>query len=257
MAHPLAVDVEGLNVSYGSSPVLWDIHLKIPQGQITGIVGPNGAGKSTLLKSLLSLIEPSSGTVRLLGKDFSQIRRKVSYVPQRESVDWEFPIDVLSVVMMGCYADLGLFRRPGPLEKKRALHILERLDLIAFAKRQISCLSGGQKQRVFLGRALMQNASLLLFDEPFGGIDMGSERKIMQILHELRDEGKTILIVHHDLTTAKKYFDRLVLINLRLIAEGPVNEVLTKHYLHQAYGQHISLFEEALQISEYRQEGLR
>jgi manganese/zinc/iron transport system ATP- binding protein len=256
MVQPLAVDVEGMHVSYGVNPVLWDIHLKIPQGQIVGIVGPNGAGKSTLLKALLSLVTPSSGTVQLLGADFSAVRHQVSYVPQRESVDWEFPIDVLSVVLMGCYAQLGLFRRPGQEQKERALQILEKLDLLPFAHRQISALSGGQKQRVFLARALMQNASLLLFDEPFSGIDMGSERKIMQVLYSLRDEGKTILIVHHDLTTAREYFDRLALINLRMVAEGPVEKILTKSYLQQAYGHHVSLFEEALQMSEYRQEGL-
>lgn len=196
-----AIEVEDLTVAYHHNPVLWDIDLTIPEGVICAIVGPNGAGKSTLLKAILDLIPVSSGSVEFYGKSLKQMRREVAYVPQRSEVDWDFPTTVLDVVMMGSYGKLGWIKKPGRSEREAAFVALKKVGMTEFADRQISELSGGQKQRTFIARALVQDASLLLMDEPFAGVDAATEQAILAVLRELQQQGKTLVIVHHDLLT--------------------------------------------------------
>jgi manganese/zinc/iron transport system ATP- binding protein len=237
-----ALHVEDLTVSYRERPVLWDIDLDIPPGVMAGIVGPNGAGKSTLLKAAVGLVEPAAGHVRVFGLPFAQVRLRVAYVPQRASVDWDFPADVLDVVTMGTYGRLGWFRRPGRVGRAAALAALERVGMQDHARRQIGALSGGQQQRVFLARALVQEADLLILDEPLAGVDAPTERAIVDVLHALRAEGRTIVVVHHDLSTVEDYFDWLVLLNLRVIAQGRVGDVFTREALARTYGGQAALF---------------
>ncbi len=231
-----AIEVHDLTVAYGTTPVLWDIDVRIPDGKMVAIVGPNGAGKSTLLKVIVGLLEPMSGWVQIYGAPFDQRRAWVAYVPQRETVDWDFPTDALDVVLMGLYGQIGWFRRPRRHHRERALECLERVGIRHLAHRQISQLSGGQQQRVFLARALAQDARLYLLDEPLAGVDAATEQVILQILRELRDQGRTIVVVHHDLQTVADYFDYVVLLNLRLVAAGPVEEVFTATNLQRTYG---------------------
>jgi manganese/zinc/iron transport system ATP- binding protein len=233
-SHPL--DVEDLTVAYHEKPVLWDVDCKIAEGTLLAIVGPNGAGKSTFIKACLGLVPTAAGKVNIFGKPYSTNRRKVGYVPQRESVDWDFPTSALDVVMMGRYGHLGWFKRPGRKERDTAMDALEKTGMAEFANRQISQLSGGQQQRVFLARALVQDSSLYFMDEPFAGVDAATERAIIQLLQELRSQGKTVIVVHHDLQTLKEYFDWCMLLNVRRVAIGPVEEVMTKENLHRAYG---------------------
>jgi manganese/zinc/iron transport system ATP- binding protein len=239
----LALHVEDLTVSYAEAPVLWDIDLNIPQGVMAAIVGPNGAGKSTLMKTVLGLIPPVAGHVLLGGVALGKARRRIGYVPQRTSVDWDFPTTVLDVVMMGLYARLGWFRRPGRAEREAALSALAEVGMAEYARRQISQLSGGQRQRVFIARALVQQADIYFLDEPMAGVDATTERTIIALLHRLRDQGKTVIVVHHDLQTVRRYFDWLVLLNVRVIAQGPVAQVYTPDNLRRAYGGQIALFE--------------
>ena len=239
----LALHVEDLTVSYQSKPVLWDIDLDIPPGVMAAIVGPNGAGKSTLIKAILGLVTPAAGHVTIFGRPYRAQRRRVGYVPQRSSVDWDFPTTALDVVTMGLYGHLGWIRRPGRKERARALHALELVGMEDLAGRQISRLSGGQQQRVFLARALVQEADLYFLDEPMAGVDATTERAIVAILHRLRDEGKTVIVVHHDLHTVRTYFDWLLLLNVRAIAQGAVDEVYTPENLARAYGGQIALLE--------------
>ena len=241
----LAVHVEDLTVSYQSSPVLWDIDFDIPPGVMAAIVGPNGAGKSTLIKSILGLIKPTAGHVTIHGRPYAQQRRKVGYVPQRSSVDWDFPTTALDVVTMGLYGQLGWLRRPGRKEREKALAALARVGMEDFADRQISQLSGGQQQRVFIARALIQDADVYFLDEPMAGVDATTERAIVNILHSLRDMGKTVIVVHHDLQTVRDYFDWMVILNVRVIAQGPVREVYTPDNLRRAYGGQIALIDRA------------
>jgi len=231
-----AVDVADLTVAYRDKPVLWDIDMQVPSGVLMCIIGPNGAGKTTLIKAILGLIRPAAGRVLIFGKPYSDQRRLVGYVPQRGSVDWDFPTSVLDVVMMGRYGDLGWVKRPGPSEKKSALTALEKVGMSDFRDRQISQLSGGQQQRVFLARALVQEASVYFMDEPFQGVDAKTERAIIAILQELRSSGKTVVVVHHDLQTVSEYFDWVTLLNVRRIASGPVEDVYTEENLRTAYG---------------------
>lgn len=231
-----AVDVQDLTVAYHEKPVLWDVDFQVPKGLLLGIVGPNGAGKSTLLKAILGLVKPSAGSIAVFGKSYAEQRHLVGYVPQRGSVDWDFPTTVLDVVMMGSYGKLGWIKRPGENEKKSALQCLERVGMTAFAHRQISQLSGGQQQRVFLARALLQNAEIYFMDEPFAGVDAATERAIITLLKDLRKRGKTVIVVHHDLQTLKEYFDWVLLLNVRRIALGPTEQVLTTSNLQQTYG---------------------
>ncbi|MCS7020242.1 MAG: metal ABC transporter ATP-binding protein [Gemmataceae bacterium] len=231
-----AIDIHDLTVSYGGQPVLWDIDLAIPAGVLGAVIGPNGAGKTTLIKAILGLVRPLTGEIRVLGAPYSPRRRCVAYVPQRSSVDWDFPATALDVVLMGSYGRLGWLRWPGRAERQAALEALERVGLRELAQRQIGQLSGGQQQRVFLARALMQQAPLLLLDEPFQGVDAVTEQTIVAVLRQLRDQGHTLLVVHHDLQTAAQYFDWIVLLNVRLIAAGPTASTFTLENLQRTYG---------------------
>ena len=241
-----ALEVTDLTVAYHKKPVLWDIDLDIPRGILLAIVGPNGAGKTTLIKSILGLLRPAAGQVLIYGQPYAEQRRLVGYVPQRGSVDWDFPTSVLDVVMMGHYGRLGWFRRPGRKERKLALEALEKVGMSTFAKRQISQLSGGQQQRVFLARALVQDAQIYFMDEPFQGVDATTERAIVNLLQELRAGGKTVIAVHHDLQTVPEYFDWVTLLNVRRIASGPVKEVFTEENLRLTYGGRVAFLSRAL-----------
>ena len=231
-----AVTVHDLTVAYREDPVLWDVDLSIPTGTLTAVIGPNGAGKSTLMKAILGLVPPAAGTVEIFGHTSEHQRRLVGYVPQRGSVDWQFPTNALDVVTMGTYGQLGWFRRPGKPEKQRALAALAQMGMADFADRQISQLSGGQQQRVFLARALVQDAQLYFMDEPFVGVDARTEAAIIQLLQHLRDQGKTVIVVHHDLETAPRYFDYVVLLNVQKIASGPMAETFTPENIERTYG---------------------
>jgi manganese/zinc/iron transport system ATP- binding protein len=231
-----AIEVNDLTVAYRQQPVLWDVDLEVRAGALTAIVGPNGAGKTTLIRTVLGLVKPAAGRVRILGRRIPDARREVAYVPQRGTVDWDFPTSVLDVVTMGTYGALGWFRRPGPEERRRAERALEKVGMEAYASRQIRQLSGGQQQRVFLARALVQDARIHLMDEPFQGVDARTERAIVEVLRELRGRGDTVVAVHHALQTVPEYFDDVVLLNVRKIASGPVAEVFTEENLREAYG---------------------
>ena len=237
-ASPL--EVRGVTAAYGSEPVLWDVSFRVPEGQLVAVVGPNGAGKTTLLKVVMGLMEPAAGRATVFGKPFSKARQLVGYVPQRGSVDWDFPTDALDVVQMGLYGRLGWFKRPGRKEREKAMECLEKVGMAKFAGRQISQLSGGQQQRVFLARALAQEAMLYLTDEPFAGVDFKTEQAIVGLLRELKAAGGTVVVVHHDLATVPDYFDRVVILNRRLVAEGPVGEVFTRENVADAYGGAVS-----------------
>ncbi len=231
-----AIEVNDLTVAYRETPVLWDVDLAVRSGSLTAVVGPNGAGKTTLLKAILGLVRPAAGRVRVLGKRYREARREVAYVPQRGSVDWDFPTSVLDVVLMGTYGALGWVRRPGARERDRAREALEKVGMEPFSDRQISQLSGGQQQRVFLARALVQDARVYLMDEPFQGVDARTERAIVEVLRDLRGRGHTVVAVHHALQTVPEYFDDVVLLNVRRIAAGPAAEVFTEENLRLAYG---------------------
>ena len=231
-----ALKVEDLTVAYQEKPVLWDVDLEVPRGVLMAVVGPNGAGKTTLIKSVLGLVAPVAGELKIFGKNYREVRRLVAYVPQRRSVDWDFPTDVMDVVTMGRYGRVGWFRRPGRADRDFAAEALDKVGMLAFADRQISLLSGGQQQRVFLARALVQDAMVYLMDEPFAGVDAMTERAIVDLLKELRSAGKTVIVVHHDLHTVSEYFDRAALLNIRLVAEGPVAEVFNADNIKLAYG---------------------
>ncbi|MCP4522178.1 MAG: metal ABC transporter ATP-binding protein [Cytophagales bacterium] len=235
------LEVHDLTVSYQSKPVLWNVDFSLPSGSLTGIIGPNGAGKSTLIKSIMGLTEKNSGYIKLFDKPLSKVRKKVSYVPQRESVDWNFPTSVFDIVLMGRYGHLGLFKRPKQADKEFALECLRDVGMEEFKDRQISQLSGGQQQRVFLARALAQNADIYFMDEPFVGVDAATEAAIIELLKKMRNQGKTVIVVHHDLQSVKKYFDWVILINMRLIASGPTETTFTKDTLQEAYGGKLTL----------------
>lgn len=234
-----ALEVEDLTVAYHHKPVLWDIDLQVPEGVLAAIVGPNGAGKSTLIKAVLNLMPRASGEARFYGKPYAAARQWIGYVPQRGSVDWDFPTTVIDVVTMGLYGRLGWFKRPGRPEQEQALHALEQVGLTDFADRQISQLSGGQQQRTFLARALVQDARLYFMDEPFAAVDALTERAIVNVLRELRARGKTVIVVHHDLQTVPEYFDFVALLNVEMIASGPTAAVFTEENLQRAYGGRI------------------
>lgn len=231
-----AIEVTDLTVAYGERPALWDVDLTVPPATLMAIVGPNGAGKTTLIKSILGLLPVAAGQVLIYGRPYRDQRRLVGYVPQRGSVDWDFPTSVLDVVTMGRYGTLGWFRRPGRSEREQALSALEQVGMAAYADRQISQLSGGQQQRTFLARALVQDAQVYFMDEPFQGVDATTERAIVEILKTLREAGKTVVVVHHDLQTVPEYFDWVTLLNVRRIAGGPVDEVFTDENLRLTYG---------------------
>ncbi|MCH2175259.1 MAG: metal ABC transporter ATP-binding protein [Lentisphaeria bacterium] len=247
---PLAI--RDLTVAYHRKPVLWDIDFEAPAGSLVGIIGPNGAGKSTLIKAILELIPRASGEVLMFGKNYSLVRQRVGYVPQRESVDWDFPVSALDVVAMGCYGQIGWFRRVTSKWRKVAREALERVGMLDYADRQISQLSGGQQQRVFLARALVQDADLYFMDEPFAGVDAATEKAIITILQELKKAGKTVFVVHHDLQTVTEYFDYLLMLNMRVVAEGPTKEVFREENLVKTYGGRLTLLDEALEAMRKR-----
>lgn len=236
MEPKIAIAIDDLTVAYNYKPVLWDIDLQIPEGVLMAVVGPNGAGKSTLLKSILDIIKPLAGSVTVYGKPYKKQRHLVAYVPQKGSVDWDFPTTALDVVMMGTYGSLGWIKRPGKTQKKQALEALEKVGMLSFQGRQISQLSGGQQQRIFLARALVQNASIYFMDEPFQGVDATTEKAIIQILKELRKAGKTVIVVHHDLQTVPEYFDWVTFLNVKKIATGPVAQIFNDDNLTKTYG---------------------
>jgi manganese/zinc/iron transport system ATP- binding protein len=240
-----AVEVHDLTVAYHNQPVLWDVDVTLPEGKLIAIVGPNGAGKSTFLKSILGLVKPISGWVKICGESPQRRRSWVAYVPQRESVDWDFPTSALDVVMMGMYADLGFFRRPTREHRERALACLAQVGIPDLANRQISQLSGGQQQRVFLARALAQQARIYFMDEPFAGVDATTERAILALLQELRRTGRTVVAVHHDLQTVAEYFDHVVLLNMRLVAAGPIETTFNAENLQRTYGGRLTVLTQA------------
>ena len=236
MEKEIAVAIDDLTVAYNYKPVLWDIDLAIPKGVLMAIVGPNGAGKSTLIKSILGIIKPIAGSVTVFGKPYTKQRKKVAYVPQKGSVDWDFPTTALDVVLMGTYGSLGWIKRPGKTQKKAALEALEKVGMLPFKNRQISQLSGGQQQRIFLARALVQNAEIYFMDEPFQGVDATTEKAIINILKALRKAGKTVVVVHHDLQTVPEYFDWVTFLNVKKIATGPVKDIFNNENLIKTYG---------------------
>jgi manganese/zinc/iron transport system ATP- binding protein len=250
-----AVEVHDLTVAYRTQPVLWDVDLSLPEGQLIAIVGPNGAGKSTLLKAVLGLVKPITGWVKVFGEPYERRRSWVGYVPQRESVDWDFPTSALDVVTMGLYGRIGWLRRPSRRHREIAIDCLEKVGMADFAGRQISQLSGGQQQRVFLARALAQEARLYLMDEPFAGVDATTERAILTLLQELKEQGRTVVAVHHDLQTVAEYFDHVALLNMRLVAAGAVAGTFTTDNLQRTYGGRLTVLTQAAETLLARRHG--
>src|SRR5262245_33002147 len=239
------LDVHDVTVAYQRKPVLWDVDLTLTEARLVGVIGSNGAGKSTLMKAILGLVPLASGEVRLFGEPVSRARRRIGYVPQRESVDWDFPVSVLDVVLMGTYGRLGWFRRPGAVERDLARACLRKVGMEQYERQQIGQLSGGQQQRTFLARALAQQADVSFMAEPMAGVDAATERAIFTLLQELRDQGKAVLVVHHDLRTVPQYFDQVILLNMRLVASGPVKEVFTPDNLRKTYGGRLTILDSA------------
>ena len=235
--------VSQMTVAYQKKVVLQNVSFTIPKGKLIGIIGPNGAGKSTLIKSMLGLVPPISGTVEMFGENYEKQKKNIGYVPQKESVDWDFPTDALDVVTMGRYGKMGWFNRPTRQDKEMARQCLEKVGMSEYSHRQISQLSGGQQQRVFLARALAQEAELYFMDEPFAGVDAATEKAIISLLMELKEEGKTVLVVHHDLNTVKDYFDWIMLINGKLMDFGPTDKVFTTELLQKTYGGKLTLLD--------------
>ena len=230
------IEIEKLVVAYDEDkPVLDNFNLDIEKGKMTAFVGPNGAGKSTLIKAILEFVKPKTGSITINGKKYAQEKKKIAYVPQRGSVDWDFPTTLYDVVEMGSYGRVGFLKRVPKSEKNRVMEAIEKVDMLEYVDRQISQLSGGQQQRVFIARALVQDAEIYLLDEPFQGIDKKTEGSIVKILKGLKEEGKTVIVVHHDLQTVPEYFDEVVLINRKVIASGKVNEVFTKENIDETY----------------------
>jgi manganese/zinc/iron transport system ATP- binding protein len=238
------LSIHDMTVAYHRKPVLWDVDYNAPAGKLVAIVGPNGAGKSTLIKACLELIPSVSGEARFFGEPYRDVRARVAYVPQRTSVDWDFPVSAVDVVAMGLYRKIGWFRPVTRRWRNEAVDALARVGMADYAHRQISQLSGGQQQRVFLARALVQDADLYLMDEPFAGVDASTEKAIVNLLRELRAAGRTALVVHHDLETVREYFDHVLLLNMRLVASGPVQEIFTSENLRRTYGGRLALLDQ-------------
>ena len=244
------IDIQQLTVNYDKTPVLWDVNFSIPQGKLVGVVGPNGAGKSTLLKAMLGIVKPVSGRARFFEKPLKEVWERIAYVPQRTSVDWNFPITVLELVLMGRYRRLGLFKWPKVADRDAARRALEMVGMASFEKRQISELSGGQQQRLFIARALLQEADIFFLDEPFSGVDMTTEKEILELMTRLKAQGKTLIIVHHDLSTVQQYFDWAILLNTALVACGPIKEVFHQDNIFRTFGKSHSLLEEVTRLLE-------
>ncbi len=247
--HPATapLSIHDMTVAYHRKPVLWDVDFDVPEGRLIGIVGPNGAGKSTLIKACLDLVPKASGRVLIYGKPYRRQRKLVGYVPQRETVDWDFPVNALDVVTMGCYGRIGWCRPVTRVHRRTAMAALHRVGMADYAHRQISQLSGGQQQRVFLARALAQDARIYFMDEPLAGVDAATEKAIVRILHDLKKAGKSMLVVHHHLETVRDFFDWVLLLNMRVVAFGPTEEVFNEENLRKTYGGKLTLLEEAAQ----------
>ncbi|MCO8124590.1 ABC transporter ATP-binding protein [Stieleria sp. TO1_6] len=250
------LSIYDLTVAYHRKPVIWDVGFDLPAGQLIGIVGPNGAGKSTLLKAAMDLIPSASGRVRVFGDSYRANRHRVGYVPQRESVDWQFPVSALDVVAMGLYDEIGWCRPVRRRHRDRARLALQHVGIGELADRQISQLSGGQQQRTFLARALVQDADLYLMDEPFAAVDAATERAIVDILRDLKKRGKTAAVIHHDLQTVPEYFDYVVLLNMRVVAHGPVETTFTSENLQKTYGGRLTLLDEVTEAMRRRESSL-
>lgn len=257
MKEEFAVDVEQLTVNYDHIPVLWDVCFSIPRGKLVGIIGPNGAGKSTLLKAMLGIVKPLSGKVAFFSHPLKKNYKKIAYVPQRNSVDWDFPITVLDLVLMGRYGKLNFLKWPRAADKEAARHALNLVGMLNFEHRQIGQLSGGQQQRIFIARALLQDAEIYFMDEPFAGVDIATEQAIIALLDSLKTQGKTLFVVHHDLNSVDKYFDWVILLNTSLIASGPTQEVFHAENLERAYGKSAHLLDEAAKLSQNKSTGFK
>lgn len=253
---PVPLSVYDLTVAYDRKPVVWDVGFDVPVGSLVGIVGPNGAGKSTLLKAVMDLIPRASGRVQVFGESYRKNRDRVGYVPQRESVDWDFPVDALDVVTMGLYREVGWCLPVRRKHREKAMEALDRVGIADLAYRQISQLSGGQQQRTFLARALVQDADLYLMDEPFAAVDAATERAIVELLNDMKARGKTAVVIHHDLQTVPEYFDHVVLLNMRIVAHGPVGEMFTAENLQKTYGGRLTLLDEVAHAMRRRERSL-
>ena len=256
MAIPI-IEAHNLTVLYGRKPAIWNVDFKLPEGQVIGIMGPNGSGKSTLLKSIMGVVTPTTGYTKVYDQELNQVRHKVSYVPQRQEIDWDFPASVWDIVSMGRFHVRGLFKRLTSEDNDIIQESLEKVNMLGFAKRQISQLSGGQQQRVFLARAIAQQGELFLMDEPFAGVDIATEEMIVYLLKEMKDQGKTLVIVHHDLHTAQSYFDHLVLMNTRLVACGKTSDVFTDQILTDTYGGKLTTISKISQELENKEFPIR
>jgi manganese/zinc/iron transport system ATP- binding protein len=252
-----AIKIQQLSVNYDKTPVLWDVYCEIPEGKLVGIIGPNGAGKSTLLKALLGMSRSLSGKIEFFDLPLKKVEHRVAYVPQRTSVDWDFPITAFEVVLMGRYRKLGLFKWAKAADKEAARHALDIVGMLPFADRQISQLSGGQQQRLFIARALLQDADIYLMDEPFAGVDMATEKAIISLLNKLKNQGKTLLVVHHDLMSVESYFDWVIMLNTSLIASGPVAAVFNTENIMRTYGRTSALIDEAAKLTRNRTSGIK
>lgn len=251
------IEAHNLTVLYGRKPALWNVDFELPENNVIGIMGPNGSGKSTLLKSIMGVVEPTSGFTKIYDHELKDVRDRVSYVPQRQDIDWDFPASVWEIVAMGRYQKRGLFKKLTSEDKDIVTDSLQKVNMLGYAKRQISQLSGGQQQRVFLARAIAQQGDLFLMDEPFAGVDIATEEMIISLLKEMKDAGKTLVIVHHDLHTAQSYFDHLVLLNTRLIACGPTKEVFTDNILTDTYGGRLTTISKISQELENKEFPIR
>jgi len=248
-----AVEIHDLTVAFDRKPVLWNIDLSLPQGKLIGIVGPNGAGKSTLIKAVMGLLPLSSGYVKLFDHPIDEVRKRISYVPQRESVDWDFPASVMDIVLMGRYGKLGLFKRPRQADRDVAMDCLKKVGMESFVNRQISQLSGGQQQRTFLARALAQQADIYFMDEPFAGVDAATESAIINLLRTMTEAKKTVVVVHHDLQSVPQYFDWVIMLNTRLVAYGPTDKTFNQQNLHETYGGKLTILADVADL--IRREG--
>ena len=235
------LEASHLTVCYDKKPAVWEANMSVPSGSLAGIIGPNGAGKSTFLKAVLGIIPVTSGSVNFFGQPYREVKQKIAYVPQRESVDWDYPISAREVVLMGLYKSIGLFKRKTKEHVQQAETALDRVGMLDYASHQIGELSGGQQQRVFLARALVQKADLYMMDEPFAGIDATTEKVILELMQDLKADGATVLCVHHDLPTVADYFDHLSLLNLHVVASGAIEDVFTKEQLMKCYGGRLEL----------------
>lgn len=248
------LDIHDMTVAYDRRPVLWNIDFTLNKPGLTAIVGPNGAGKSTMIRAVMGLVPMVSGQVSAWGKPVDQQLLRIGYVPQRGSVDWDFPISVFETVLMGTFGSLGWFRRPGRKQRDLTMQCLERVGMQDFAKRQIGQLSGGQQQRVFLARALAQEAELYFMDEPMAGVDAATERIVFDLLKSLSEEGRTIVVVHHDLRTVVEYFDNVVLLNVRIVNSGPVDTTFTSENLQATYGGRLTVLDTMAEAVQQQKE---